>query len=207
MKRIQRTCVLVILTTLGLASVPVALGTYVFAHWLPEQIRRSRAESAIEQARRQTERAWQRIADLRARIEQVKRAGDGGALPWAPDAQTFDVLEHLTQCFVRCGAELRQLRGDEPVLCGVVSPDDVLAADPVTLEAVGSYQALTRAFDAATDDQIPLRIQQMDWSWDQNRVRLVLKAQIPFCADEAIRKRLIGDAALLEALEGDADEP
>jgi len=206
MMRIQRTCVLLILTMLGLASVPVALGTYVFAHWLPQQIRRSQAGQAIEQARRQTERAWQRIAKLRTAIEQLKRLGDAAAPPWAPDHQTFDVLEHLTGCFVRCGAELRQLRGDEPVRCGVVSRDDVLAAHPITLETVGTYAELTEGLDAATDERIPLRVQQMDWSWEQNRIRLVLKAQIPFCPDESVRKRLIGDAALLEALEIN-DEP
>ncbi len=205
MRKIQRTCILVMLTCLGLASVPVALGTYVFGEWLPEQIRRSQAERQIEHARQQTRRNWQRIEQLRQCIEQVKRLGDRPP-PWAPRRATYDVLDRVGRCFGRCGAELRELRSDEPVLCGVASREDVLAADPVTLQAVGPYEALTRALDDVASAGVPLRVEELDWTFEQGQLRLTLKAKVAFCADEALRGQLAGAAAMIEALEA-ADEP
>ena len=192
------------LTCLGLASVPVALGTYVFGHWLPNRIRHAQAEKSIEYARAQTERYWQRIEKLRARIEELKRIGDD-APPWADQRATHQMLEKLGQCFIRGGAELRRVRSDEPVLCGVAGPEDVLAADPITIETVGTYAMLTEALEQISVRDLPLRVQQLDWIRGQDGLRLVLKAQIPFCADETIRNRLSG-GALLEALEA-AGEP
>ena len=192
------------LTCLGLASVPVTLGTYVFGHWLPDRIRYAQAEQAVKYARAQTERYWQRIGMLRARIEKLKRIGDD-APPWAYQRATHQMLEKLGQCFIRGGAELRRMRSDEPVLCGVAGPEDVLPADPITIETVGTYTALTEALEQISTRNLPLRVQQLDWIRGQDGLRLVLKAQIPLCADETIRDRLAG-GALLEALEA-AREP